>query len=289
MKRTIILLLLTVIFFSILPAQDSIPSGRKYWTSAGIAAGAGTSLWVLNKAWYAQYEQESFHFFDDADEWLMMDKLGHGLTAYHVGQFGYHTFKWSGMKEKHALVFGGTLGFTYLTLVEVLDGFSSGWGFSWADAGGNAFGAGLYISQQALWKTQRIVPKFSAHHTSYAALRPEILGSDNWERILKDYNGQTYWLSFNLRSFFQSSGVPHWLSLSLGYSADGMISGKPVHNMPFSRKREWLLSLDADLWRIPGIKDLWVGKLLRSFGFIKIPFPALRIAGKEVFFEPLYF
>jgi hypothetical protein len=45
---------------------------------------------------------------------------------------------------------------------------------------------------------KRITPKFSFHTTQYAQYRPNVLGSSLAEQILKDYNGQTYWLSVNL-------------------------------------------------------------------------------------------
>ena len=65
------------------------------------------------------------------------------------------------------------------------------------------------------------MPKFSFHTTKYASLRPNVLGSSLSEEIFKDYNGQTYWLSVNLHSFFKSSKLPKWLNLAAGYGADG--------------------------------------------------------------------
>jgi hypothetical protein len=55
----------------------------------------------------------------------------------------------------------------------------------------NASGTALFV----LWKEQRITPKFSFHTTQYAQYRPNVLGSSLAEQMLKDYNGQTYWLS----------------------------------------------------------------------------------------------
>ena len=43
--------------------------------------------------------------------------------------------------------------------------------------------------------------------------------------MLKDYNGQTYWLSANLKSFFPGSNIPPWLNVAIGYGADGMFGG----------------------------------------------------------------
>jgi hypothetical protein len=67
------------------------------------------------------------------------------------------------------------------------------------------FGTALFVSQELLWKEQRITPKFSFHTTQYAQYRPNVLGSSLAEQMLKDYNGQTYWLSVNLHSFYKGS------------------------------------------------------------------------------------
>ena len=42
-----------------------------------------------------------------------------------------------------------------------MDGYSAEWGASSGDIIANALGTGLYISQELLWKEQRITPKFS--------------------------------------------------------------------------------------------------------------------------------
>ena len=42
------------------------------------------------------------------------------------------------------------------------------------------------------------------------------------ERILKDYNAQTYWVSANLPSFFKETNFPLWLNIAIGYGAEGM-------------------------------------------------------------------
>src|SRR5690606_20640636 len=117
------------------------------------------------------------------------------------------------------------IGFAFLTAVEVFDGFSQEWGFSWGDMIANASGTGLYIGQELLWNEQRIIPKFSFHQTKFAAKRPETLGSSFQEQILKDYNGQTYWLSFNLHAFTKNDFFPKWLNVAIGHSATGMLYG----------------------------------------------------------------
>jgi hypothetical protein len=61
--------------------------------------------------------------------------------------------------------------------------------------------------------------KFSFHTTQYQ-YRPNVLGSSLAEQMLKDYNGQTYWLSVNLHSFYKGSKIPKWLNLAIGYGAN---------------------------------------------------------------------
>ncbi|OJU23360.1 MAG: hypothetical protein BGN92_03335 [Sphingobacteriales bacterium 41-5] len=51
----------------------------------------------------------------------------------------------------------------FLTVIEILDGFSNKWGFSWGDMAANVFGAGMFQGQQLLWNEQRIKFKFSFH------------------------------------------------------------------------------------------------------------------------------
>ena len=179
----------------------------------------------LNQLWYADYPRSNFHFINDNAEWLQMDKAGHVFSSYHLGSLGADALKWSGASRKCQLIYGSTLGLAFLTTVEVFDGYSANWGASLGDVAANISGTALYVSQELLWKEQRIVPKFSFHTTPYASARPNVLGSSIQEQILKDYNGQTYWLSANIYSFAKSTSFPKWLNIAVGYGAEGMITG----------------------------------------------------------------
>jgi hypothetical protein len=138
-------------------------------------------------------------------------------STYHLGRVGSEMLQWSGASKKEQLIYGSTLGLGFLTVVEVFDGFSEEWGASSGDIIANVSGTALYVSQELLWKEQRITPKFSFHQTKFASQRPETLGASFNEEILKDYNGQTYWLSFNVHSFTKDSFTPKWLNVAIGY------------------------------------------------------------------------
>lgn len=255
---------------------------------------AATALIGLNQLWYSDYSHSSFHTINDNDQWLQMDKAGHVFSSYHLGSFGANALKWSGANKKSQLLYGSTLGFAFLTAVEVFDGYSSEWGFSVGDVAANAGGTALFVSQELLWNEQRIVPKFSFHTTEYASARPNVLGSNLQEQILKDYNGQTYWLSANVHSFFKQSKIPKWLNVAVGYGAEGMITGKDelVNTVFFSQKertRQFYLSLDVDLTKIQ-TKSHVLKTIFAVFNTIKIPAPTFEVNGSQgVKFHFLYF
>lgn len=247
-----------------------------------VAIGSATLI-GLNQIWYADYPRSNFHFINDNAEWLQMDKVGHVFSSYHLGSFGANALKWSGASRKSQLIYGSTLGLAFMTIVEFFDGYSANWGASLGDVAANISGTALYVSQELLWKEQRIVPKFSFHTTPYASARPNVLGSSVPEQILKDYNGQTYWLSANIHSFAKSSKIPKWLNVAVGYGAEGMITGNDEFtNMIFlpesERYRQFYLSLDVDLTKIE-TKSHFVKTILTIFNSIKIPAPTFEIRG----------
>ena len=267
-------------FESFLAPSDTLNHKRQNTVIITETALASVTLIGLNQLWYADYPKSKFHFINDNSEWLQMDKVGHLYSAYHLGRFGAEALNWSGANRKKQLIYGAGLGFAFLTAVEVFDGYSSEWGASSGDLIANAAGTALYVSQELLWKEQRITPKFSFHATKYANQKPDVLGESFNEQILKDYNGQTYWLSVNVYSFAKGSKIPKWLNLAFGYGADGMLSGNIQNNIPNSdlnpdRFRQFYLSFDVDLTKIE-TKSSFLRTLFSVFNTIKIPAPTLE-------------
>lgn len=259
---------------------DSLYVSRRNGVVVGQSVAMASALVGLNQLWYKDYEKSTFHFKNDNASWLQMDKAGHVFSSYHLGRYSSELLQWSGVSKKNRLLYGATSGFVFLTAVEIMDGHSAEWGFSWGDALANAAGTGLYVSQELLWDEQRIVPKFSFQRTVYAKARPEVLGSGLSEEILKDYNGQTYWLSFNLHSFAKESKIPKWLNIAVGYGAEGMVTAEDrlVNTIffPDSRTRQFYLSLDADLTKIE-TKNHFLRTVFSVIQSIKIPAPTLEI------------
>ncbi|MFV8334554.1 DUF2279 domain-containing protein [Flavobacterium sp. RSP29] len=274
--------------------SDSLDIKRQNAVIISEAILATGTLIALNQAWYAEYPKSDFHFINDNSEWLQMDKAGHVFSSYHLGRFGAEMLQWSGANKKNQMLYGVGLGFAFLTAVEVLDGYSSEWGASLGDVVANASGTALYVSQELIWREQRITPKFSFHTTKYANYRPEVLGSSFTEQILKDYNGQTYWLSVNLHSFAKGSKIPKWLNLALGYGADGVITGNkedisPVLTFNPQRFRQFYLSLDVDLTKIK-TKSHFLKTVFSVFNTVKIPAPTIEfVRFNDIKYHFIYF
>lgn len=281
-------ILLTLFFckVSLSFSQDTLNVRRLKTVVASEAIIYTGTMIGLSQLWYKDQTSSNFHFFNDNDEWLYMDKMGHTMTSYYIGKVGFETLKWTGLSTKKSIWYGGTLGFAFLSTVEIFDGFSNGYGFSTGDMFANALGSGLFIGQQLAWDEQRILLKYSFYPTGYASKRPNLLGENFLQQTLKDYNGQTYWLSVNVASFLNDdSKFPKWLNVAVGYGADGMLGGRNNvfvsnnHYFDYSdiqRQKQFYLSLDVDLTRIK-TKNKFTAGLLQTFGFIKFPFPALML------------
>lgn len=294
-KASIILISLQSIILTAFTQSDTVVAtnfnSKKLLLVAGANAAFYTGSFIaLNKAWYADYNRTSFHFFNDNPEWNQMDKAGHIWSTYHVSRASNEMWKWTGLNHNTSAILGGVSGMVYQSIIEIQDAYSAQWGFSWGDVAANVAGAGLFVFQE-LEGGQKISVKLSYFPKKYPpdliARRNQLFGSSIPERILKDYNSQTYWLSANLSSLMPDARLPKWLNIAVGYGADGMYGGRSnswtdkegtTHDYTHIRRvRKFYLSPDVDLTRIPT-----KNKLLKSVFFVlnivKIPAPALQVA-----------
>ena len=220
--------------------------------------------------------------------------------------------RWSGVENDKAAIYGAPFGFLFLTGVEVMDGFSEGWGFSGTDMLANTAGMGFFLGQEALWNEQRIQLKYSLEPVDYynhpeVQARVEDVYGSGFQKLFKDYNAQTYWLSAAPADFLpEENKFPKWLALSVGYSADGMLGGRynywcddedikpedcPMNQRidfsdEVSRQRQFYLSADVDLTKIETNSAL-LRTLFGTVNMIKIPAPAIEFSNDEIQFRPL--
>ena len=261
-------------------------------TGAGYAA----SQIGLYSLWYKDQPRQVFTFFDDASQWKQVDKAGHAYSAYHLGHFSSSAFLNAGMTERKSYWYGALMGKLMLLPVEFFDAYSEAYGFSWADVAANTAGAVLLPLQYEIWQEVRVHPKFSFQRTDFAPLRPNTLGNGFHEEVLKDYNGQTYWLSFDLDRFFPDRNFPRWLNLAVGYGAENMIFARDHENQAVSLQpyRQWYLTPDIDLSHYRKEPSSFGNKLFNGIlyvvNLIHLPAPALSYEpGRGFRFYPIYF
>ena len=161
----------------------------------------------------------------------------------------------------------------------------------------------VFNRQYLIWKEQRISIKYSLHAVNYTRgeLRnraDDLYGTSLGEKILKDYNGITTWLSFNLYSFNHNI-KPKWLNIAVGYGAGNMYGGFEntwtdkagvFHDRrDVKRYRKFFISLDADFTKFK--TNSKAGKMILGIlNIVKLPMPALEFNTLgQVVFHPMYF
>lgn len=257
------------------PNHTPIKKQCLIYTATGHTLSTVGSLFWLSKQWYSPYATGTFHFFNDASEWGKMDKLGHAFTVFHLSSFVQWQYAWCNVSPTTSLLLGTFIPYTYLSIIEIMDGFSEGWGFSWADIAANTAGTGLYLLQQ---KYPLFQLKFSYHKSLMATQRPQIFGKNLAENILKDYNGQVYWLC--IIPWYHTENPFKYFNIAVGYSIDNYFYAK---NNP-QPALQWYLSFDVNLNRIPTQKKAL--KMLFSFlDIIKMPTPAVMWSNSRFHFS----
>lgn len=297
----------------------SFHKARVWGMTSGIAVSYTAVTIGLNQAWYADYPRSSFHTFNDWNGWRQMDKFGHAMTGYFESKWVGDLYQWAGVPQKEARWIGFGAGMLFQTTLEVMDGFSAQWGFSWGDMGFNLLGSGTYLAQELLWKEQRIRWKMSAHRPRYSNAPFEatnsnatttlqqraarLYGTSPAELLFKEYNGQTIWLSANVASFLPKTTAKtpfQWVNVAVGYGIENVYGAErngweddqgnifvvPTHHQ---RQSQFFLSLDIDFERIP-TRHKWLKTIFGILNIFKIPFPALEVnTTGGVHFHPFYF
>ncbi len=244
------------------------------------AGGHLTTFTGLYFLWYKNYQQTKFHFFNDLPEWLQMDKAGHFFSGYWLTRL--QTYVWKQTNHKNPVLMGALWSTVAMTGIEVLDGFSAKWGASVYDALANFAGISL-----ALWQETNpsitIFPMFSFHPVKYPdeyVQRANQLFGKFPISLLKDYNGQTYWLAI---------GQKNWVILpSIGYSAEGMLGGtsncwqtngiQTCATIP--RQRQFFFSFTVN-WQNINVNWKHWKTVASVLNIIKLPAPTLMLVAPE--------
>jgi hypothetical protein len=273
MKRLIfVLLLLLTTDFSAQHAADTSINKIKLYSIMGITAGGfiyGHAF--LNDLWW-KGRKTAFHFNFEQD-WkysLGADKIGHFYFPYLVGNVYSRLFQWSGVEEEESYYYAASLALLYQTYIEIRDGYSEQYGFSWGDYSANIFGAAYPVLQYHY----DLLNNFNFKISFYPSTR---FRNNSHGSIIDDYESTYHWLSINVKNLLSSSAseyYPAFINLAVGHS---------VKQLDSQGTHELYIALDWNFEALPG--DIWLLKFLKTLvNFYHFPSPAVRIYPKIAWF-----
>lgn len=253
---------------------------------------------TLKKPWWSG-ETSSFHFIHDwwGNYAMEVDKLGHAYSAQVLARLSAKSYQWAGFTRRQALFWGGVTSLATMTQIEVLDGFTSAYGFSTADYAANIAGAFWPLAQD-VWSPLRVVTfkmSYRTHHFEEAVA----------PNIIEDYNRQTYWLAFDINAMLPREARrywPDWLGIALGYGVHNAFTyntyreyhtTRPSRTYLYTQEparlmREYYVALDIDPTRLVP-ENSRLAELIAPLKYIHLPSPAIRLRADGTRFFALYF
>lgn len=243
----------------------------------------------LYSVWFKDYSNGKFHLFNDNKEWMQIDKIGHAYSNFQISTILAHQYRWVGYNAKQAALYAFAASNVYFLGIEVMDGFSEGWGFSAMDIVANFSGSALASVQQAVWQESKIQLKFGYIPSPYPKYRPDLLGNNFQSKLIKDYNAQSYWLAMSPFAFTNQNKWWQAIQFSIGYGANGMIAANESKQIELGysdipRYRQYMFSLDFDLTKLP-IKNPNTKRWLKYLNAIKLPLPQMVYTSNKLAFQ----
>jgi len=252
--------------FSQFQNRDSI-NYSKLLVLSGLSAGTFTYAYgIQNNMWW-KGEKSRFHT-NWAQDWnasLGADKIGHFYFGYSVATIYKHGLGWSGFSQENSVLYSGLLAFSYQTFLEIRDGYSKDYGFSWGDFGANLFGSMYPYLQNKYPILEHFKIKVSYDPSNRFT-------NNSHEYILDDYESTYHWLSIDIEKFLPSSVakvLPDIVNFSIGHSVKGLSTqGK--------RNHEVFVGLDWDIEAIPWDSPI-LSFLKETLNLYHLPAPTIKI------------
>ncbi len=234
---------------------------------ATISTGAFVAGHLLQTDIWWKGEKSAFHF-NWSDDWryaLGADKLGHAFFPYMAAGVYDDVFRWCGVDSTTSIWTAGGLALGYQTWVEIRDGFSAEWGFSWGDETADILGAGLQVAAHR-W------PALDAIRLKASYWPSERFRAGSNRVIIDDYESSYYWVSVDVHSLLPPKAAPYWpawLDLAIGHSVRGLDDqGGGEHRL--------YIALDLDVRGLPIHGWLW--RLLTTpFEYYHLPAPTISL------------
>lgn len=236
------------------------------WRVAAVGAVSGAAglavLETQRRRWWAD-RSPRFRIMNDWEYVRWADKAGHVYSSSFFTRFYRASFRWAGVPEDVAPLWGAAAAWTQMFYYEVLDGFGPQWGFSPGDLAANTVGVGLTTAQA-------YVPALNAF-TVKASYWPS-----GWEgkNFTDDYAGQTFWLTANPHLLAPEGALkdalPEWLNVTVGYGA------RDLDEWEFLTTSVVYVGLDIEPSVLPFEGKAWetISGWLR---YVHFPAPAIRL------------
>lgn len=234
---------------------------------------------VFQKGWWEDQER-GFHLDPIKNDFhysLNLDKMGHFASGVALGEFFYESYYWTGLSEFHSYLFAGLSASLTHVGIDIKDGFSPSWGFSFFDVFAGSLG-GFYPM------AKRYIPAFKYFDLkmSYWINTKAYYRQSETKIFTDDYVNQTYWLSLKVYRLLPTPArkyYPDWLAFAVGLSIDEGVFVNGVGK----GKREIYLALDYDLEAFKPKKN-WSRLLVKSLNYIKFPAPSIQVYPETKFF-----
>lgn len=261
---------LVLIFFQSISAQttekDSISMNRLLIVS-GLSAGAFIYAYgIQNNMWW-KGDPAYFHtnWNQDWNASLGADKIGHFYFGNLVSTIYKDAFNWVGLTKKNSFLYSGLFTLTYQTFLEIRDGFSKQYGFSWGDFAANSLGSMYPFLQQ----NYPILQNFNLKISYFPSERFKN-GSNAY--IMDDYESTYHWLSIDIDKLLPRSWdkyLPDFINIAIGHSVIGLDNQKYANH-------ELYIGIDWDIKAVKTKSEL-LNSIMEILNKYHLPAPTVKV------------
>jgi len=235
---------------------------------------AAAYVFVFAKGWWDN-DSSHFHFENDFDYALNLDKFGHFAAGVILSETFYEGYRWAGLSEFKSYLFSGLSAMMTHIAIDVKDGYSPAWGFSIFDVLSGTLGGFLPMAERYVPVFKYVDLKWSywintTYYYDKSTHRGDAIFTD-------DYVNQTFWASFKPYRLLPAGArkyYPSWLAFAVGLSINE--TAMDFHADDEDRRREVYLAFDYDLEAFRPQSRL-ARTLIKYLNYFKLPAPTIQV------------
>jgi uncharacterized protein YfiM (DUF2279 family) len=275
-KFIVVLFLFTIHFNTIFSQSDTNYQVKKTIVVSSQAISYLGFTYEMSQHFFTTTPMSAFHLKQDWKTWRGLDKVFHSYGSYQLSSLFYQMNRWAGFSKKRALNLAFIESTIFSTTKEYCDGRIEVGGWSWYDMGMNFAGNSLFYLQEKFLDKQLFQMKYSYNNSGLQHYNPNVLGA-SWKTFwLRDYNGQTFWISTSLGNMNLTTNK--WLkplAICFGYGGNNLIWEFSNKQINLERYSQFYLGLDIDLTQIKSKYQL-INTALFLFNRLRIPLPCIE-------------